>query len=326
MLNQFKCFSRPHRIACVDDDLDFLELLTMALPKAWNVSCFSKTHTFIDFIHQNTALAKRDFSLLNKVFQDSNYLENPLANMIRYWRDNPQRWLACDVGILDFSMPKMSGLDVLRELPNWQGIRLLLTGVADEKIAVQAFNQMLIHQYLPKQSDNVVDKLKAALHALRHQLHIHQQQLIQNQLNDEQLRMLRHESVAHALTAFANEHWIEYVVLGNPFGVLGLSATGQLSWLQLERSCEIEDLKNIANSENWDANTLQAIHEGSVLPNSLLRQALGNTIALAASPLMPFGTNDLIGAFFEFEAPLSMRANGTYKEWFAANSSRLIQD
>ncbi len=326
MLNQFKCFSRPYSIACVDDDRDFLELLAMALPSAWNGHYFSKTTTFIDFIQQNTLLAQRDFAVLSKVFQAGSRIENPIVNLLHYWRQNPQRWSICDLGVLDFSMPKMSGLEVLRELPNWQGLRILLTGVADEKIAVHAFNHSLINQYLPKQSDNVVGKLKAAVSALSAQLHVQQQLLVQSYLSDEQLAMLRHESTAAELTAFAQSHWVDYAVLGNPFGILGVSSKGQLSWLQLERSCDIDDLKNIATGEDWDVNTAQAIQSGSVLSNSLLRQALGNTVAASVAPVVSFGENDLIGAHFEFEAPLEMRASSNYADWFAANRSRLIKD
>ena len=37
-------------------------------------------------------------------------------------------------------MPAMNGLQVLGELVNWSGSRVLLTGRADEQIAVSAFN------------------------------------------------------------------------------------------------------------------------------------------------------------------------------------------
>jgi CheY-like chemotaxis protein len=326
MLNQFKYFSRPYSMAYVDDDRDFLELLAMALPGTWNGHYFSRTQGFIDFVRQSTLLSQRDFALLNKVFQAGNSIENPILNTLHYWRQNPQRWSICDLGVLDFSMPKMSGLEVLKELPSWQGLRVLLTGVADEKIAVLAFNQGLIHQFLPKQSDHVVGKLKAAVQGLNAQLHVPQQLLVQSQLNDEQLGMLRHESTAAELSAFAAEHWVEYIVLGNPFGVLGLQANGQVSWLQLERGSDIEDLKSIAANEAWDAVTLNAIRLGNVLSNSLLRQALGNAIAPAVAPVLALGTNDLIGAFFPFELPPALLASCSYQAWFASNSSRLIKD
>jgi CheY-like chemotaxis protein len=326
MPNSFKCFSRPYSIACVDDDRDFLDLLAMAVPASWNAHFFSKTHTFIDYLNHNTALAIRDLALFSKVFNWENGKENSIQNVIHYWRQNPQRWSVCDLALLDFSMPKMTGLDVLNELPNWQGLRVLLTGVADEKVAVQAFNQSLIHQYLPKQSDDLIGKLTAAVQGLNLQLHSQQQMLVKSHLSDVQLGLLRHESSAFELALFAKEHWVEYVVLGNPFGILGLSATGQLSWLQLERSGDIDDLKSIAQTEHWDVQTLQAISRGNVLSNSLLRQALGDAINPAIAPITPFGDTDLVGAFFEFDAPLALKASSSYANWFAANRSRLIKD
>ncbi len=298
----------------------------MALPASWNASFFSKTHTFIEYLQHNTLLAQRDFSVLSKVFQVDNGAENPITKLLHYWRQNPQRWSVCDLGLLDYSMPKMTGLQVLSALPNWQGLRLLLTGVADEKIAVQAFNEILIHQYLPKQSDNVVGKLSAAVASLSAQLQVQQQLLVKGQLSDEQLGLLRHETSAFELQAFAQQHWVEYMVLGNPFGVLGLSAAGQVSWLQLERSSDIDDLKAIAKTEQWDAPTLASINRGNTLSNSLLYQALGGAIARATAPLVTFGDNDLMGAHFVFEPPAALRASSSYKDWFAVNRSRLIKD
>jgi CheY-like chemotaxis protein len=326
MSNVFKCFLKPYSIAFIDDDRDFLELLAMAVPASWNGHFFSKTHTFIDYLQHNTLLAQRDLALFSKVFSWENGKDNAITHVIHYWRQNPQRWSVCDLALLDFSMPKMTGLDVLNELPNWQGLRVLLTGVADEKVAVQAFNQSLIQHYLPKQSDDLIGKLNAAVSRLNLQLHSQQQMLVKSHLSDTQLGLLRHESSAFELQMFAKTHWVEYLVLGNPFGILGLSATGQLSWLQLERSGDIDDLKSIAHTEHWDAQTLQAIARGNVLSNSLLRQALDDAINPAVAPITPFGDNDLIGAFFEFDAPLALRASSSYADWFAANRSRLIKD
>jgi CheY-like chemotaxis protein len=325
----FKPFSRPHAIACLDDDRDFLELLAMALPSEWNAHYFCKTQSFIDFIRQNTVMGQRDYALVAKVFQAERSSEHAIMQILRYWQHNPQRWSVCDLGVLDYAMPKMTGLQVLELLPDWHGKRMLLTGVADEKIAVQAFNQNLIHQYIAKQSEDVVDKLTHAVTELSSALNAQYQSLVFTQLNDAQVSMLRHESAACALSAFAEDHWVEYIVLGDPFGVLGLSRNGQLSWLQLERSCDLDDLKAIAMSESWPTEQMQAIRRGNVLPNSLLRQALGSQSPAAVAPVMPFGDNSLIGALFEFDLPMSLQtgvASITYSEWFDANTSGLIRD
>jgi CheY-like chemotaxis protein len=326
MLNQFKCFSRPYSISCLDDDRDFLELLAMAVPSTWDAHYFSKTTNFIDYILHNTLLSKRDFSSLGKVFQSELSADNSLVSMLSYWRHNPQRWSVCEVGLIDFSMPKMSGLDVLRELPHWQGLRILLSGVADEKVAVEAFNDTLINQYIPKQSDNILDRLKDAVRVLSAAIHVRQQLLVQSHLSDDQLEMLRDKSACVDLISFAQKQWIEYVVLSNPFGILGLSENGQLSWLQLQGPVDVVDLKNMTNREGWDAKTFKDIQAGNVLPNRLLRHALNDRIPLSTSPIMSFGRENLFGAFFEFEAPIELRASISHKEWFSGHRSSLIRD
>lgn len=328
-MNVFNYFSRPYTVACVDDDRNFLELLAMALPSSLSVQYFSKTRTFIERIQHSTLLAQRDFALFNKALNSTTEAEHTIIRLLHYWHNNPQRWSICELGILDYAMPRLNGLEVLGMLPEWPGKRMLLTGVADERVAVEAFNQMLIHRYIPKHTEDVIDKFCAAVREISPQFHMPYQQLVRTQLNDAQISLLKSESASKALRHFADMHWIEYVVLDNPFGVLGLSSTGGLSWLQLERSCDIEDLKIIAALEPWSTDVLAAIEQGNVLSNSLLRQALGNTIEPSVAPTQAFGDNGLIGAVFEFEMPLGLKAVGQqvcFNDWFVVNTSTSICD
>ena len=60
------------------------------------------------------------------------------------------RFNRLSVLLIDYAMPTMNGLDFCANLADRDVRRVLLTGVADEKTAVQAFNDGLIDHYLPK--------------------------------------------------------------------------------------------------------------------------------------------------------------------------------
>ncbi|MDE1179419.1 response regulator [Paraburkholderia sp.] len=52
--------------------------------------------------------------------------------------------------VVDYDMPEMSGVEFLSSIPNLQCAKVLLTGVADERIAMQAFNAGIVDLYLRK--------------------------------------------------------------------------------------------------------------------------------------------------------------------------------
>ena len=58
----------------------------------------------------------------------------------------------------------LDGLKVLETLVDWPGSRILLTGQADEQIAVKAFNSGLIDQFVPKQTHDITRHLLGLFH------------------------------------------------------------------------------------------------------------------------------------------------------------------
>lgn len=68
---------------------------------------------------------------------------------------------AVDAMLVDFQMPRMTGLDFLGRAKEFQpaAARLMLTGYADKDSAIRAINDVGLYQYLEKPWDNQVLKL-----------------------------------------------------------------------------------------------------------------------------------------------------------------------
>ena len=96
-----------------------------------------------------------------------------------------------DLLVLDTSMPTMDGLEALSELVEWPGSRVLLTGQADEQIAVRAFNRGLIDQFIPKQSPDIAGTLVAAVNHLLTTPNARHAQIWRAALTPEQNALLR---------------------------------------------------------------------------------------------------------------------------------------
>ncbi|MEI6807012.1 MAG: hypothetical protein WCK49_11025, partial [Myxococcaceae bacterium] len=64
--------------------------------------------------------------------------------------------------IVDYQMGYQNGLDWCQKIKNPLVQKILLTGVADEQVGIEALNNGWIHQYVRKQDPKMVEKLLAA--------------------------------------------------------------------------------------------------------------------------------------------------------------------
>lgn len=79
------------------------------------------------------------------------------------------RYHQVSVLIIDYEMPGMNGLEVCQQIQNPFVKKILLTGVADEGIAVEAFNKGLISRYIRKHAPDFLDQLQQALSFFQHE-------------------------------------------------------------------------------------------------------------------------------------------------------------
>ncbi|GAB1256567.1 hypothetical protein NBRC116494_10690 [Aurantivibrio plasticivorans] len=81
-------------------------------------------------------------------------------------RQNLQRYSEPAVMIIDYSMPSINGLDLCSQMHNPNIKKVLLTGVADEKIAVDALNIQLIDSYVNKNEASLARRLRLVINQL----------------------------------------------------------------------------------------------------------------------------------------------------------------
>ena len=216
----------------------------------------------------------------------------------------------------------MNGLQVLEQLAEWRGSRLLLTGQADEQIAVKAFNHALIEQFLPKQTPDISQRLMAVIRHMQAGTGNRQPSPWRATLSQRQYTLLRSPSISAALAELAARSWVEHVVIGSPFGILGRSADGQVSWLQLEPASGLEELSEMADSIGVNTKDIEDIQQGRQLVDLELRQALGLTIPPQLRPAFTIGSDEpLYGALFAIDAPPT---GNTYQHWLTSRDERHI--
>lgn len=160
------CCYHPTRVVVIDDNSRFLGSLNRVL---------SKKHSSYLF-YSNPQKALHDIQNL--------YTPNPFPN--RYiqnadeekWQHRrldinifdthheiyrPERFEEVSTVIIDHSMPEMTGLEFCARLDNPNIQKVLLTGEAEEHIAIRAFNEGLIHHYIRKQDADMIQQINQAV-------------------------------------------------------------------------------------------------------------------------------------------------------------------
>jgi len=322
----FPLFHRPGTVVFLDDDPDYLDMLALVLPRHWHVKLFLRPYECINYLQQEPPFWEADAWNQQQLVDHWREGRPLIPQILAYWSKYTERYALTRVCVVDYSMPAMDGLQALAELVDWPGSRVLLTGQADEQVAVRAFNRGLIDQFIAKQTPDISKRLIDAVEHLLATPNARHAQTWRATLGPEQNALLRVPSVGRDLAGFAAKRWIEHVVIGDPFGVLGMDASGHVSWLQLETAEGLAALAELAELEGVLPASLDDIRQGRKLLDLELRQALGRTGAPEMAPAFPVGEEGaLVGALFTVDPSHGPDPANGYSSWLARQEKRKVQ-
>lgn len=152
MFKSIPCYYHPTTPVFIDDDPHFLAPLVSELKDRWVCKTFIQPQVALTWLQKMHQAKPRIHSYLN-VLEDEppeHRCTDLDIQAISEQLYNPERFTTTAVLTVDYTMPQLNGLALCKELVNTPYKKILLTGAADEKIAVSAFNQGLIQGYLHK--------------------------------------------------------------------------------------------------------------------------------------------------------------------------------
>lgn len=320
-------FHRPGSILFLDDDPEYLEMLGMVIPAHWQVELYSRPSGFGKRMRDEPARWEADASAQLQMIERWRQGQALLPQVLRYWANNPMRNQLAKCCVVDFSMPGTNGLQVLETLLDWPGSRVLLTGQADEQVAVQAFNQGLIDQFVAKQAPDITRLLLGTLRKLALAPHPRLNTLWRATLRPAQQSILQIPQVSNALRAYAEKHWVEYVILDAPFGVLGLDVDGHCHWLQLEPTSSLTDLTELAASAGLSPDVVRSIESGERLAAVELHQQLGLRGPIRTAPTLSMGDDGTLrAAVFRLDSEDLPAPIYPYRHFLEEQGGRAIHD
>lgn len=270
-MNSVTICSFPTKSFIVDDNENFLNNLKLLLDLS--------EYSYIFCVNPHNAA-----TLINQYKQYSNFMDKTASmevsdddrlsidfNIKNLHKEiySTNRFNQVSTLITDYDMPGINGLELCQRAKNKILTRALLTGVADENTAIDAFNKGLIEQYIRKQDKNVIENIKLLINNSKKQYFYNFSKNYINLLyrNDSNLSILLDTKFIDFFSRLIKqEKIVEYYLLDHFGSFLMLKSDGSASVLYIIPSEQIDAMYNFAEFENCPQNILKDIkHKAKTL-------------------------------------------------------------
>lgn len=265
-------FYYPTQVILVDDDPDFLDAVSLILPRDLNYRLFQSARqalTYINDAQQHAELIRRVYSSYKTGPFDSDTLSHIEINELYKEIYNAQRFSTPSVVVIDYSMPSMNGLEFCAGLTNPYVKRILLTGQADTDLAVQAFNAGLIDQFISKKDHDLEQKLKRTIATLQQHYFSKSFKLITDPvIANSQSRFINNPDFIDYFNALRTRHgFSEYYLIDEPYsGFVLLNSKAELAILLILPQSLLEEHIRQCSKLGAPRPLLEALRKGELVP------------------------------------------------------------
>lgn len=260
-------YYHPTTVCFIDDNFSFLRSLSVDLPDDWCFISYLEPEVALAAINQPDPLSP----LVDRCFSMDNSDPNqPLIrlnmNALEQEVNLVQRFRRVSVLLVDYAMPNMNGLEFCEQVKNLDVKKALLTGVADEKTAVKAFNKGIIDRYIPKNSlaslSHVIPHVEELKRAYFNQ---YTARLTSNLALNPPAFMAETAIVPYFEQVIAKYSIVEYYLTSEPYGYLMLRADGSMVRLVVLSQLELDQQISLAQQHGAPPRKIRKMQAGKLL-------------------------------------------------------------
>lgn len=165
-------FYFPTTVAFVDDSRPFLANLSLELDDDLAFRMYNSPFAALASLNAATpgpSLTERFFSLY-QYREETSYAHHVVdlsLDLIHREMYDERRFEQVAVVVVDYDMPDIDGLEFFKNIRNRAVKKILLTGKANEQVAVKAFNERMIDRFIRKQEEDAITQLNRSIDELQ---------------------------------------------------------------------------------------------------------------------------------------------------------------
>lgn len=266
-------YRHPSMTILVDDSASFLRSLSFQLHPHLPRRAFHDARRALDWVRQQSARIAQMEGILSAsvdTYPSSPSRHAVVLDVEHIYQNSfcPQRFQTPSVLVVDYSMPQMNGVQFCEALRDLPCKKILLTGTADESVAVAAFNRGLINRYIRKSDDDALETLEHEILDLQQEFFLDRSHAMRGIVALHDYSFLTDPAIAMLMEEVTSRYQIiEHYLFPNPAGFLlyDCDATPRLLIIETEESMNAH--YEVARDNDAPAAMLAALAERQVIPN-----------------------------------------------------------
>ena len=266
---QLPIYLHPSLTVLIDDSDSFLKSLSFQLDPSLASKSFHDTRTALDWLDRQGKRPAEPLHASFDTYPNSHEECNVAFDIEQIHRISfqQQRFNTPSVLVVDYSMPQMNGVQLCERLRHLPCKKILFTGVADEKVAVDAFNRGLIDRYIKKSDADALDRLETEILALQREYFAALSHPLRELLALHNYSFVSDQAFAELVKDLVQEHGIvEHYVYSSPAGILMYDRHGKARLLVVETEASMNSHYEVACDNDAPASLLTALRERLIIP------------------------------------------------------------
>ncbi|MEA3084455.1 MAG: hypothetical protein QOC89_2152 [Paraburkholderia sp.] len=149
----------PASVVFVDDNDNYLDALRRFFPDISTNLFFTRPQSALAFIRKHARENSLEFAPASAGLSETGLERFVESSAERDILARDSRFSEVAAVVVDYDMPGLSGVEFLSSISNLRCAKVLLTGVANETVAVKAFNAGIVDLYLRKTDADSASRL-----------------------------------------------------------------------------------------------------------------------------------------------------------------------
>lgn len=273
MDNILPVYQHPALTILVDDSQSFLASLSFQLEPQFECKAFDDAQAALRWLQGTEGKrAVGDEETIRVNFdEDSDSLDHRNVSLYldRIYRTvmDRKRFDTPAVLIVDYAMPGMNGVEFCERCRDMPIKKILLTGQADEKIAIDAFNRKLIDCFVRKSDPGAIDFLRTEIPRLQRAFFDNRTHTLKDLLARHIYSFLYDPAVGDLMEELRKRYrFVEHYLFPNPPGILFFDDRGRATLMVIETREGLTAHYEIAQDQGAPKDLLAGLKEFRLVP------------------------------------------------------------
>jgi CheY-like chemotaxis protein len=265
-------FAYPTTVAFVDDSAAFLSNLSLQLDPQLAFRMFNSPSHALRFLNGRMAPEQASEPIFSPYLDrteenDAHQVIAMRVDAIRSLVHQPARFESVSVVVVDYDMPELNGMEFCRRIADSSVKKIVLTGKADERVAVRSFNEGLIDRFIRKHEVDAVDTLNHAIRDMQDAYFDRAGASVRDALSVSEYAFLKDCALAeHVSGIFETLGIVEHYLSYQPHGILMVDGAGTAYLLVIHTDETLRGVREIAVEQGAPTGFLTELDAHRSLP------------------------------------------------------------